>query len=823
MEKVEVSIGARIDELISEMQKAATSVSTSADRIANNVGRSMAQVENSANDATRAIQRTQREAAEGASGIGHAMEGLRGMVGGALAGMVAGFSVKMVTDQVMQFADRAERLQNVAQIVGTTATAISRLHAVAAPLSISSDQVDTGMKKLAKTLVDAQRGGEESAAAFHAVGVSAKELQGLTLTQALDKIADKFHDTEDGAGKAALAQMLLGKSGAELIPLLNQGSEEMRAQADAAERMGAAMGEDAVQAGADLDNALDELNMRSAGFVNMMSQELAPALQYIVEAFTDDSNAALDFGSVFRGVATVVIAAVTVIQNAWNIVSSIVRGITVAIASVFEAIGKAASGDFSGARASLALGREMIAEELSGMIERTDELATKFREKMGSMWGDGGSASAGAAAAEGPKGQIAFGDKGKGSGGGEAEKKAAAEAKAAAKEKFDYEMELLKNQMAELERGSAQKLIIARQETALVVAQYGEQSNEYLRSKERERQIAKEVEAEKLRIQDAALGAAQQRAAHEIEIERGKGAMLLATGRINAVERAQMEIALENEAYALKLSYLEQRLALYAMEKAEVEKINAEILALKQGHELQMQQLDVQHFESSKAGWDSYFSVINDAFANSIQGMVFQGTTLREAWGSIMQSILGSLIQTGVKMATNWASTQLGMTSATVTGAAVRTAAEVSSAKASTAANAGAAIKNIMTKAVEVFANVYNAIAGIPYVGPFLAPVMAVAAGATVVGLVGKVASAEGGWDRVPYDGAQAILHKEEMVLPAPLAEGIRAMVEGGQRGGGGVTIQAMDRRDVERYFNDNSDIYMRTLAMAQANNPGGL
>ena len=100
---------------------------------------------------------------------------------------------------------------------------------------------------------------------------------------------------------------------------------------------------------------------------------------------------------------------------------------------------------------------------------------------------------------------------------------------------------------------------------------------------------------------------------------------------------------------------------------------------------------------------------------------------------------------------------------------------------------------------------------------------MAVAAGGLIVGMVGKIASAEGGWDRVPYDGAQAILHKEEMVLPAPLAEGLRNMVEnGGSNGRGGVTIQALDRKDVERYFSDNSDLFMRTLGQGMANNPGG-
>lgn len=47
-------------------------------------------------------------------------------------------------------------------------------------------------------------------------------------------------------------------------------------------------------------------------------------------------------------------------------------------------------------------------------------------------------------------------------------------------------------------------------------------------------------------------------------------------------------------------------------------------------------------------------------------------------------------------------------------------------------------------------------------------------------------------------------------------------MIDSGSRGGGGVTINALDRKDVQRYFDDNSDLLMRSLAYGMANNPGG-
>lgn len=820
--RVEVSIGARLDELISEMQKATQSVSASADKIADSVSKSMNQVEASSNEATAAIQRTQREAAESASGIQSTFSGLRSTISGMMGGLLAGVSVKLITDEIVRFADASESLSNTAQVVGTTATAISRLHAVATPMGIASDTVDNSMKRLAKTMTEAARGGEEQAAALAAVGLTAEQVKSMSIEDVLAQIADRFSETEDGATKTALAQALLGKSGSDLIPMLNQGSKAMGEQADEAERLGAVMGEDAVAAGAALDAALDKTNQAAMGFRNTMAQSLAPALQYIAEAFTEDSGAAVDFGVVFKGVASIVIAAVTLIKDSWNVVSSIVRAITVAIASIIDAIGKAAQMDFAGAKNALATGGEMMMEELTGMVERSEQIKNKFHQTMEEMWSDAPKPKDAAAAPGEGKGQLAYAPKGAAGDAAAAAKKDAEEAKAAAKDKFDYNMELLRNEFDTMQKGAQERLALAQQMTAATKAQYGEESAEYARAKRNEVKVAEEVENEKRRIQGLALDQARDAAEQVINVARGHADYMVATNEMTARERVTFEMQTQEELYQMQLSYLQKKLELMAMEPKEVERINAEIVRLKGEHVLQMQQTDIQHFQTSKAEWDNYFSVVNNAFSNSIQGMVFQGQTLREAWGGIMQSMVGSLIQTGVKMVTNWAATQLGMTTATTAGAAVRTAAEVASSKASITANAGAAIKNIMTKGAEVFANVYNAIAGIPYVGPFLAPVMAVAAGAAVVGMVGKVASAEGGWDRVPYDGAKAILHKEEMVLPAPLAEGIRGMVESGGAQRGGVTIQALDRRDVQRYFNDNNELMFGALMDAANNRPGG-
>lgn len=817
---VNVTIGAKLDDLLNGFKVGEKAVTDSMRGIAESVNKSSNAVEAAMREMTEAMQRTKRESQETSGGMMGAFGEVGGFMKNVLGGIVAGFSLRAAMDEIGQFADRAESLGNTAQIIGSTATELSRLHASATPVGIATEQVDKGMMRLARTMSDATRGGEEQVKAFAALGISAEELKSMSIPDVIARIADKFKGSEDGATKSAVAMALMGRSGAELIPWLNQGSEAMTEMADEAQALGAVMGEDAVAAGSALDDQLDRLGIKSQGLKNQFSQELAPALGFIADMFTEGSGTATSFGDVFKGIATIVVGATAIVKGAWEIISSIVRSVSVTIFSIIDAIAMVAQGDFTGAIAALETGRDMMFETMTGMVDNIGALKDKTASAFEGIWSDAVPAPPTAVAEEEAKGSIEF--EGKGTGGGGADK-AAEEKKRAAKAAFDYQMELLRNEMAELERGSAEKVALAQRMTEMTKAQFGEESREYARAKRDEVRVVQEAEAEKRRITDTALQAARDHANLSIQMEKGRADYLVATGKMTAVQRQQVERESEEQLYAMQLSYLEQRLALYALEPKEAERINGEIERLKGEHMLRMQQVDIATFQANKAQWDGYFQTLVDGFGNAIQGMVFQGQTLQDAMGNILQSILGQLIQTGVKMLANWAATQLGMTAATVTGAAARTTAEVASAKASTVANAGAAIKNIMTKAAEVFANVYNAIAGIPYIGPFLAPVMAVAAGAAVVGMVGKVASAEGGWDRVPYDGARAILHKEEMVLPGPLAEGIRQMVEsGGNRGGGGVTIHALDRKDVQRYFDDNSELIYGAMTNHAMNNPGG-
>lgn len=92
-------------------------------------------------------------------------------------------------------------------------------------------------------------------------------------------------------------------------------------------------------------------------------------------------------------------------------------------------------------------------------------------------------------------------------------------------------------------------------------------------------------------------------------------------------------------------------------------------------------------------------------------------------------------------------------------------------------------MKWIITEAAKAAA---STIAAFAQMGPWgVAAGVAAAAAVTVevMHLAGSVASASGGWERVPADGMMTELHKDEQVLPASYAEGLRKLVANGGSG----------------------------------------
>lgn len=234
-------------------------------------------------------------------------------------------------------------------------------------------------------------------------------------------------------------------------------------------------------------------------------------------------------------------------------------------------------------------------------------------------------------------------------------------------------------------------------------------------------------------------------------------------------ERAQAQIALQKEVDADYAAGIKEK---YDNERELTAAIQAE---------------DVKRAKLQKditKEWETAFAPITRAFDQSVNGMIAGTLTFQNAVANMGQSILAEFVNTTVQTAARWAATELAKTAATAAGVASREATEQAGMAAGAAAHAASAQTSILTAAYEAAANAYQSAAAIPYVGWILGPIAAAGAFVAVEAFGASVPSAAGGWDLPSSStGIPMIGHSREMMLPAPIADKVRNMTDGGSGG----------------------------------------
>ncbi len=165
-----------------------------------------------------------------------------------------------------------------------------------------------------------------------------------------------------------------------------------------------------------------------------------------------------------------------------------------------------------------------------------------------------------------------------------------------------------------------------------------------------------------------------------------------------------------------------------------------------------------------------------------------EGATATEAKE---QGVLRLHLLTQTRKTADVAASQAAQTGATATGVAARTSAEAAGAATSKAITSTLNQQQIMADAGKAASGAYAAVAGIPIIGPVLAPVAAATAYAGVLAFE-NLASLDTGTNVVPADMV-AQIHAGERIIPAADNRDLMAAVAGGGGGGGGHTFSFGD------------------------------
>jgi hypothetical protein len=221
-----------------------------------------------------------------------------------VATIASGIGLEKIIEKSMQFVvstisegfDRIDKIGKEAQKTGVGVEAFSGLMLSADLADVSMQTLSNSLGKLSKNMVDTSIGTGEAKKTFDALGISVTDSSGTlkSADQVLIEVADKFTTAGDGATKTAAAIALFGKSGKELIPLLNEGAAGLEEMRKTAEQMGLVLDQNTANAVSKFNDNIKIIQKSGEGVANLVITAIIPALERLSEQFlknVTDGNA----------------------------------------------------------------------------------------------------------------------------------------------------------------------------------------------------------------------------------------------------------------------------------------------------------------------------------------------------------------------------------------------------------------------------------------------------------------------------------------------------------------------------------------------------
>lgn len=163
---------------------------------------------------------------------------------------------EQIYNMARQTASAINDIERMSKISGLASDTYQKLAYAAKMTDVEVETLGRGMKILAGHMDDVSKGKGEAISLFESIGVSTKDASGKikTFDRILEDLADRFKSMPDGVQKVALATDLFGRSGQELIPMLNKGSQGLKEFYKEAERLGIVLDEKLLKKGSELED-----------------------------------------------------------------------------------------------------------------------------------------------------------------------------------------------------------------------------------------------------------------------------------------------------------------------------------------------------------------------------------------------------------------------------------------------------------------------------------------------------------------------------------------------------------------------------------------
>lgn len=198
----------------------------------------------------KAVVATQRD-------VGKIQKTLSGLKTG-LIGLATGIATSGMLSAARDALDYAAGLGEISQQLGVTTRDLQVYRYIATQTGLEQGEMDKALQRLTRTMGEADAGSKKQATVFRELGVAVRGSNGEVKTagDVMPELADAISQIESPTLRAKVAYDLFGKSGQQMLPVLESGSKGIEKMSAEVENFGGVMDDHLI---AQADAAADKL------------------------------------------------------------------------------------------------------------------------------------------------------------------------------------------------------------------------------------------------------------------------------------------------------------------------------------------------------------------------------------------------------------------------------------------------------------------------------------------------------------------------------------------------------------------------------------
>lgn len=322
-----------------------------------------------------ALRRVQAEGDKAAAKQSRGFLGLNRVLGsttGLLSGLGVVLGVRQFQGWIKGSVDAADRMQELGQKTAASTEHLSALNLIARTAGSSLEELGVALAKQNKFIGEALEGNAQARASFRDLGLELADFKGKDSVEIFELIAKRIAALPSPLQKGKIAMDIFGRSGANLLPTMNELAEEGLGKLIArAEELGVLIDTKLAAAADQMNDDFELLKAQSEGLGARLAAGLVPQLSQALQIVSGDLKQTVKSWESFgKGIGTVIKFVVAVASSGFDIVASMISGSLMAIDASTRSLWLLVRGRIKEAREYFKAANEAIAKQQEDLFDR---------------------------------------------------------------------------------------------------------------------------------------------------------------------------------------------------------------------------------------------------------------------------------------------------------------------------------------------------------------------------------------------------------------------------------------------------------------------